>query len=356
MAELIKGTYPDDDCVFLLQNVEHIVNPVTHKEKKVLMSAGTKSYEMIPFEYKMDTLSESLFLRITFETKERIAAYVGVLAESVYFAKGERLVLVSLARGGVPVGVLCKRYLKEYYHIDVPHYVISLIRNEGIDIAALNYILDRHPNCQLQFIDGWTGSGYISSQLKKYVTRYNEQYKQNIDCSLGVLIDSSKICPYFGTREDAIFSGCCLNATVCGMISSIYYNKAFMTENEFHGAIQWDESIGVDYSAYLADAISSSFSKQEGCIMPIQENYALQCIDLVAMKFNVKNCKNIKFGIGESTRAIIRYNLRCLLIKNIHNPDLQFLIELANTKNIEIIHYDKTDYECIALINEKEVF
>lgn len=356
MTNLIKGTYSKEDCTFLLQNMAGKISPVTQEEKKGLMLSGKKSYEMIPFEYKIDPLAEGIFLRLTTETKGKIARCVGVLAEGIYSDKGKNVVLVSLARGGIPVGVLCKRYLKKFHQIDVPHYVISLIRNEGIDVAALNYIIDTHPNGVIQFIDGWTGMGYISSQLEKYVSLYNADFNQKVDCSLGVLVDSSKICRLFGTRDDVIFPGCCMNATVCGMISSIYYDRNIIAHDDFHGAMQWEDTIGTDYSCYLVDVISECFTKEKSCTMPVQENYASKCLNLVSKEFGIKNSKNIKFGIGESTRAIIRYNLKCLLIKDLQNPDLQFLIELAHSKKIKIIRYDKTDYECIALISEKEVF
>jgi len=356
MLDLIKGTYADNECIFLLQNMNKKIVPLSLNEKKELMNSGKKSYEIIPHEYIVDSFSENLFLRILSETKEKMAKCVGKLAESIYSVKGEKIVLVSLARGGVPVGVLCKKYLNKFYKIDVPHYVISLIRNEGIDVAALSYIISAHPDGKIQFLDGWTGMGYISNQLKKYVSLYNKEFNQKIDYELGVLVDSSKICKYFGTREDTIFPGCCLNATVCGMISSIFYDKNMINQNEFHGAIQWDSSIGKDYSNHLVETISNCFLKEEGVDIPVQQNYVEQCVDIVSRDLKIKNMKNIKFGIGESARAIIRYELDCLLIKNLNNPDLQFLIEIANTKNTRIICYDKTDYECIAVISEKEVF
>ncbi len=356
MYNRIKGTYKDDDCIYLLQDMEQIILPVTQTQKKKLMCSGKKSYEMIPFEYKVDPISERTFLRIVEENCDNTAKYTGVLAESIYSVKGADAVLVSLARGGIPVGVLCRRYLKKMYNIDVPHYVISLIRNEGIDTAALRYIEEHHPNGNIQFIDGWTGMGFISSQLDKYVAEYNSVYGRSIDPSLGVLVDSSKICRFCGTREDVVFPCCCLNATVCGMISSIYFDRTVIEQDSFHGAIQWKNEIGIDYSTFFVDKIATRFVKQMPCFVPVEENYASRCLSLLKSDFNMTNSKNIKFGIGESTRAIIRYDLKALLVKNVSNPNLQFILELANKRNIEVIQYEKTDYECIALISEEEVF
>lgn len=356
MKNLIKGTYASEDCVYLLQDMQDLVTPVTQSEKKQQMLSGKKSYEMIPYEYKVDEVSERTFLRMVEENCESVARYTGILSESIYKVKGRQVVLVSLARGGVPVGVLCKRYFKKIYGINVPHYVISLIRNEGIDIAALRYIEQHHPDSYIQFIDGWTGMGFISSQLEKYVAEYNELYKRNVDPSLGVLVDSSKICQYYGTRDDVVFPCCCLNATVCGMISSIFYDRSVIDHNSFHGALQWNEEIGIDYSNFFVNKVSSYLKKQSSVMAPIEENYAARCLSVVQTDFNVNEKKNIKFGIGESTRAIIRYDLRCLLIKDESNPNLQFILELAKKRNIKVMKYTKTDYECIALISDKEVF
>ena len=39
-----------------------------------------------------------------------------------------------------------------------------------------------------------------------------------------------------------------------------------------------------------------------------------------------------------------------LLIKNIENPNLAFVLHLAKIKNVEICIYDTMDYECITLL------
>ena len=58
-------------------------------------------------------------------------------AEQIGGAKGERGVLVSLARAGTPIGILLRRYLRGRYGADIPHYTISIIRGRGIDRNAM---------------------------------------------------------------------------------------------------------------------------------------------------------------------------------------------------------------------------
>ena len=70
----------------------------------------------------------------------------------------KNVVLVSLARAGTPIGILAKRYIKQRYNLDLPHYTISIIRDRGIDINAIKYIINKHKDSsKIQFIDGWTG-------------------------------------------------------------------------------------------------------------------------------------------------------------------------------------------------------
>ena len=66
--------------------------------------------------------------------------------------------------------------------------------------------------------------------------------------------------------------------------------------------------------------------------------------------FPMADINKVKLSIGESSRALIRRKPYKLLIKNIENPNLAFILHLANIKNIEICIYDTMNYECITLI------
>lgn len=351
----IAGTYEKGDCIFLLSDLTSIVTPVSSVEKKRRLASGAKSWEMIPYEHIPSESDNTLFLRLLQENKEAIARYVGILCESILAAKGEDIVLVSLARGGTPVGVLCRRYFQRIHQLEVPHYCLSLIRNVGIDENALSYITDSHPSSKIQFLDGWTGMGLISSELNKYVSGFNRRTGSRIDPSLAVLVDSSKICQISGTRSDVILPSCCLNATVCGMISSIYYNPNEVAKMQHHGAIQWTDASMIDYSRLFIEEIEPFFMSATAAPQSVEGNYGLWCRDKIASECNVSDKKRIRLGIGESTRAITRYHLSCLLIRNLSNPHLGFIMEMASAKSINTHEYKQTDYECVAIIAPDEV-
>lgn len=121
-------------------------------------------------KYKEHRVNEELlelFRKEAFNNADEIAGYIGTLSEKLLQDVGEFPVLISLARGGIMPGALCKRYYEKVYGVKISHYAISLVRGKGIDKNALNSIVARHGDRRIRFIDGWTGSGLISSELEK---------------------------------------------------------------------------------------------------------------------------------------------------------------------------------------------
>ena len=64
-------------------------------------------------------------------------------------------IIVSLARAGIPVGILIKRYIKQKYGVDCPHYAISIIRDKGIDINAMEYIYNQQIKGALNCVENF---------------------------------------------------------------------------------------------------------------------------------------------------------------------------------------------------------
>ncbi|EQG76368.1 hypothetical protein QKA_1853 [Clostridioides difficile DA00165] len=72
---------------------------------------------------------------------------------------------------------MAKRYIRSKYNISLPHYTISIIRDKGIDMNAIEYIVKNHPSSKIQFLDGWTGKGTISKELEKACDELNVNLK-----------------------------------------------------------------------------------------------------------------------------------------------------------------------------------
>lgn len=348
---LVKGTYTEDECIFLLKDVNSSVLDLSDKEREALKEKGVPYYSMMPKEKAVDKVYNELFLELLSFSSKDIAHQIGVMAESIYAEKKEDTILVSLVRAGTPFGILIKNYIKFKYNIDVPHYSISIIRKKGIDENAIIYILGKHPNAKIQFIDSWTGKGSITQELKKSIDSFNKKYDCNIDSSLAVLADPAKISRICGTREDVIIPNCCLNSTVAGLISRSYVNDSHINGFDFHGAIKYEYLIKDDYSRLFLDKIRDEFKN----INPKPsyfniENYGEYVIKQISKEFNIADEDRIKLSIGEASRMLLRKEPEILLIKNVDNPSLKHVIRMANDKKIKIIQYDKFDYECIAII------
>lgn len=349
----VQGTYTNNDCIFLLKDVTDEVKEISIEEKENLISSGLSYSECLTTEMQIDKEYNELFLTLLSNNAVNIAEYIRTISESIYNEKGKETVIVSLARAGTPFGVLIKDYLKFKYGVSIPHYSVSIIRGKGIDENAIIYILSKHPNCKIQFIDSWTGKGSITFELQKAMKDFNSKYDVKIDDNLAVLADPAKISRICGTRKDIIIPNCCLNSTVSGLVSRTYHNPSIIKDNDFHGAKVYWHLKDTDYTNLFLDTVRKEFLNINcDSIYYENENYGQKTIKLISEEFNVKNENKIKLSIGESSRVLIRRTPRCILIKNMDNPDVKHLIILAESKKVPIIKYDKTDYEAIALIKE----
>lgn len=295
-----------------------------------------------------------MFLKILEDTAFDMATYIARMAEAIYKEKGNDTVIVSLARAGTPFGVLVKDFIEYKHGVVVPHYSISIIRDKGIDENALIYILAKHPYAKIQFVDGWTGKGSITFELQKAIKEFNQKYSVKIDDSLAVLADPARIARICGTRDDIIIANCCLNSTVSGLVSRTYHSSDIIGENDFHGARRYSHLESVDFSRVLLDRVRKEFKNVEEVEPQYYdfEDYGSKIVDLIAKEFDVKTKTKIKLSIGESSRVLIRRDPRCLLVKNMDNPQIVQLLAMARDRGTQIIPYDKTDYECIAIIKE----
>lgn len=151
----MRSSYREEDVVLLLKDISGLVKPQPTAERERLIQSGKHYCEMLPIEYVPTEKYMEFYQAALKNYAKPTAQAVGRLADKIMGARGKRVVLVSLARAGIPIGILVKRYLKWKYHIEVPHFSISIIRGKGIDHNAMKYLLDRYDPEQLLFVDGW---------------------------------------------------------------------------------------------------------------------------------------------------------------------------------------------------------
>ena len=351
--QLVKHSYKEEDCIFLLKDIEDKILEVTIEEKEALINKGVNYSEMLSKEDNVSEEIKKLFEELTKDSAKDIATYVGNVSEKIYKAKGQDVVIVSLARAGTPFGVLIKKYIKYKYNIDVPHYSVSIIRGKGIDFNALNYIMQHNPTGKIQFVDGWTGKGSITQELISTIMVYNSLYNTNIDSSLAVIADPAKVSKISGTQKDINLPNCCLNATVSGLISRTVHNEEIIKETDFHGAKYLDYLQDEDYTQFFINSIEKNFVLDDNIVVEEDKvvlEYVPNVIDKIRSTYGVTDINKIKLSIGESSRALLRRKTKLILVKHLYNKDVANIVHMAKEKGVEIKEFKNSDYECIAII------
>ncbi|MGL5438000.1 MAG: cysteine protease StiP family protein [Lachnospiraceae bacterium] len=346
----MKSSYSAEDVCLLLKDITGIVIPQSTEERERLIQSGKHYCEMLPIEYVPTPNYMEAYQDALQNYSEITAAAIGRLADKVIRAKGQEVVLVSLARAGIPIGILLKRYIKWKYGISVMHYSISIIRGRGIDDNAMKYILNRHSADQILFVDGWIGKGAILRELSQAVLPY-----QGVSPELAVAADPAGITELCGTHEDILIPSSCLNCTVSGLISRTFLRDDIIKPNDFHGAVYYGELREADLSYTFIEEIAGRFRYE----FPEQREIILShCgmdeVQAIAMHFGINNYHLIKPGIGETTRVLLRRVPWKILINENNREDdsLKHIIRLAEEKNVEVQYYPLSNYKACGIIKQ----
>ncbi|MDN3016797.1 cysteine protease StiP family protein [Paenibacillus sp. BSR1-1] len=356
----VIGTYREDDVLFLLKDLSAIKLEDSTKNREVRIQSGGHYSESLPIEYQPPKEYVDLFWKTLYEYKRKVALCIGIVAELIYELKGERTVLVSLARAGTPVGILIKRYLKRRYNVSLKHYSISIIRDRGMDENAIHYILNEHPDGIIQFVDGWTGKGAISIELTKACQDFEQKYGIALDDTLAVMADPGYCTKLFGTREDFLIPSACLNSTVSGLVSRTVLNDQYIGPEDFHGVKFYKELQAEDVSNEFIRLIDDEFTSiseeaHELSLKKRQENMdagflGMKDVKKIQAEFAIESTHYIKPGVGETTRVLLRRVPWKILMRDSSSPFVQHILMLAKEKGVEVVEYPGLNYLCCGLI------
>lgn len=347
----MRSSYKEEDVILLLKDITGMVEPQPTKEREMLIQSGRHYCEMLPIEY----VPTKQYMRVYQEALQMYAAptaeATACLAQKIVRNRGKKTVLVSLARAGIPIGILLKRYLKQYFQLELPHYAISIIRGRGIDKNAMRYLLDRYEPQQLLFVDGWIGKGAIANELKKEMAAY-----AGVSPEIAVLADPANVTGLYGTREDLLIPSSCLNCTVSGLISRTFLRSDIIGEADFHGAVYYGELEAADLSYAFIHAIEAHFSDPCGKD-PAEElthGTGLAEVRELAKAFGITDIHLIKPGIGETTRVLLRRVPWQVLtdIRYKDDPALRHIFRLAEEKQVPVAYYPLRHYKCCGLIKK----
>lgn len=345
----MRSSYLTKDVELLLKDITGLVEPQSTEERERLIQSGRHYCEMLPIEYVpteeyMRTYKDSLI-----KFSKPVALAIGRLCDKIIEKRGEDVVLVSLARAGIPIGVLMKRYFMMKYKLEVPHYSISIIRGKGIDDNAMKYLLERYDAKQLLFVDGWIGKGAILNELKKDIKEY-----EGVSADIAVVADPANVTELCGTHEDILIPSSCLNCTVSGLVSRTFLRDDIIKENDFHGAVYYEELENSDLSYEFIEAIEKEFQMDNGEDNQILLGSGMEEVEGLAKKYGITDINLIKPGIGETTRVLLRRVPWIVLIDKRYkdDPQMEHIVRLASEKEVDIEYCDLTNYKCCGIIKK----
>ena len=352
-----SGSYAPDDVAFLLQKLD--LEPMDDIElKEQLIQSGRKHYsEMIGRERLPSPEYFELFERSLEVNAARVGRDLVSLAEQIVCRRGRDLVLVSLARAGTPFGVLLRRQLARQYAIRAPHYSVSIIRDRGIDANALSYIRFHHPASEIVFVDGWTGKGAISKELKRTLAECNARYGTDIRPELFVLVDLAGVATVAGSYHDYLIPSAILNAPVSGLVSRTILNE-MIGPDEWHGCLYYQEWEDIDRSRdYIACILDATPSPAKAQVVTPSPEEVVERRDrmhrfvwtLLAER-RVTNDNLVKPGIGEATRAVLRRAPEVVFVSEPYDPDVKHLVMLCQERGVSVMRREDMPVKAAAMI------
>lgn len=369
-----SGSYLPSEVTLLLDIVSaDSVNDISPTQKEALIQSGRRHYsDMLTLEKPPSATHEALYNQALAAGKQRMANDVTSLAFSLHqlfhacVSASQPLILVSLVRAGLPIGVLLQKALSDAsasYALASQHYGVSIIRDRGLDPVALQYILQQHPHSPIVFVDGWTGKGAIYGELQRSLAKItdNRQQAQLFHQGEGViplvtLADPAGVAWLSASDDDWLMPASLLNSTVSGLISRTLYREP---SDGLHQAVYYDKLQLWDRSGdfiQTIDALRQQMPLPTPLTGKLLPTFATQSvIDDLAARFAISNRNRIKPTIAEATRAILRRDPECVLVNEMADgQDTALLRHLCEEKNIQLIaDASIAPYQAVTIIKNR---
>lgn len=357
------GSYSPDEVRWLLTDLSQYALEAGTAERELLIQSGAAHYaESLPVEYQPGPEYQKLFHSVLRESADRLATAVGAVTELVLAQRGTRIVIASLARAGTPIGVLMRRWVIAQRGIALPHYAVSIVRDRGIDTAALDFLAARYDPASVVFVDGWTGKGAITRELTAALDGYRAHTGIRFSDDLAVLADPGFCARTYGTREDFLIASACLNSTVSGLISRTVLNTKILTPGQFHGAKFYQELASDDVSNYFLDTISCRFAAVRPAVTDHVQGLlaadrtptwaGMATVRRLGTDYGVANPNFVKPGIGETTRVLLRRVPWRIVVRDIDAPEHRHIRMLAAARDVPVVVDPNLAYSCVGLIKD----
>lgn len=349
-----SGSYDPADVTLLLQRIDMAPTPVA--EKETLIQSGAAHYSEILAPESAPTPDYlAIYRQALADNSPLMARSVVSLAKGIAAEVTGEITLVSLARAGLPVGVLLKRALTLMGR-ECTHYGVSIIRDRGLDPVAMAHILARHPAHSIIFVDGWTGKGAIAAELARAAP----------DCGIdnprmATLGDIGGFAWMAPTDADWLIPSGILGGVVSGLVSRTVLNDQIRGSGGFHGCTTLphlaDHDLSRDFIGHIAALFPSdapACATLDAPTRATRQARVRQTIDVLADRHAITNRNRIKPSLAEATRAVLRRRPHMVYVASDTAPDTAPLMHLIRTRDIP---YDVapdliTGYRAVTIIEK----
>jgi hypothetical protein len=356
--EPFSGSYRPEEVLFLLRRMR--LNTTALEEREKLIQSGKRHYsEMIgpedaPTRGRLRLFRESLASNGTTLARDLSILAAGMAVTAV----DNELTVVSIARAGTPIGVLLWHRLREIApHLRLQHYSISVIRDRGVDFAALRWIMQRHSPASLRFVDGWTGKGTIADELSRSIATWPEA-PPGLNAGLWVPLDVCGAAVFAANSRDYLIPSTLLGGTLSGLVSRSVLPAGEEGSCAFHGCVQLDSLRRYDLSRWFIEEMKARLATiphidqvvnaSNGAPRRLETN---RCLELMLARHQLTDRNRIKLGIGETVRVLLRRLPHMVLLRSQANPtDAELIRRLASLRDVPIHIEDDLPFDSIAVI------
>ena len=357
--EPFSGSYASEEVLFLLRRMR--LKPTALEEREQLIQSGKRHYsEMIGPEDAPTRGRLRLFRESLASNGMTLARDLSILAAGMAVtAVDNELTVVSIARAGTPVGVLLWHRLREIApYLRLQHYSISVIRDRGVDLAALRWIMQRHSPASLRFVDGWTGKGTIADELSRSIAIWPEA-PPGLNPGLWVPLDVCGAAVFAANSRDYLIPSTLLGGTLSGLVSRSVLPAGEEGSCAFHGCVQLDSLRRYDLSRWFIEEMKARLAtiphidqvanaSNNGAPRRLETN---RCLELMLARHQLTDRNRIKLGIGETVRVLLRRLPHMVLLRSQANPtDAELIRRLASLRDVPIHIEDDLPFESIAVI------
>lgn len=348
-----SGSYAAQDIQFLLRLRVLADTPVEQKEQ--LIQTGQRHYsEMLTLETAPSPEHMELFRQALQAGKQRLALEVQQLAQSLCRLRPQQpIILISLVRAGVPLGVLLVRALRSM-GVEAHHYGVSIIRDRGIDEQALRWLAARHALEHCVFLDGWVGKGAIFKQLTASLARHYPAQ----ELPFVSLADPTGRSWLAASGDDWLIPFGVLGSTISGLVS----RSVWPSDEGWHYCMYYTHLVEHDVSQLFIATIEAEYAQLPAVspcawTLELRQSLALQsdeALKQVVSRYGIRNLNLLKPGIAEATRAVMRRVPETVLVQSLADPAIRLLNHLAAQRGValEVVGEVIAPYRAVTIIKK----